>query len=653
MATLTDAQTKWLAKLGGIVGGGGGATPPPMSKEEQAFRAERAAVAQLAAALRAHPQAARIRSQLADIGRRQDSAVQHAAKREWAEAMRDLAAARAACVAARTLADGWATYATQLATANAKVNACSGVFGGTNVATAQGRIAAAAGKVAASPPNFAGATADFAAVDTALRSELEGYAALRKTKMATLKAMSADVQTYLSPDITSATALIAKMDAATAAGDWSQMLMAALAADEVLSPALRYGQRRAGYETQRLTTVGDIASVKANAETKDRAAEVEALLAQADALAGHDKLKIEEGVRLLVEASRRCALWKGLVPTIAAHASERKLADAEAAALDTHKAAQEVKAEREAIAQLLQDAAASVAQARTVTDPTPAWTWALEAVRRARADLATAKKIADGLGPSATAKKAAEATPPKAAALQKALADLKTSAAAAAKAPDADQAAESLARFKDRADVAAQALAKNDPDGAIAPLQEAAQALAEARTIQAQHGQFAASVGAVEDRLKALQAKPTAAAIKVRLDAVAKAIAAARASDQAHDGAAAIAALRKASDAAAIAEQADRERAAYDLEAKRVGDRINAEVTDATAKKTQLAALAAAAKTADSLAFAFADTALKQIDIQLDKAKLSAGASRSPPTPTSQRWPRRWSARAVKRRSTR
>lgn len=633
MATLTDAQTKWLAKLGGIVGSAGGSTPPAMSKEAAAFGAERDAVAKLADALRADPQAARIRAQLVDIGTRQGSALHHAAKSEWAEAMRDLAAARAACVAARTLADSWAKYATQLATANAKVNACSGVFGGTSVATAQGLIASAAGRVAASPPNFAGATADFAAVDAALRAELEGNAANKKAKMATLKAMSADVQTYLAADIASATALIAKMDAALAAGDWSQMMMSALAADEVLSPALRYGQRRAGYETQRLTTAGDIASVKANAETKDHAAEVEALLAQADALAGHDKLKMEEAARLLVEASRRCALWKGLIPTIAAYDTERKLADAEAAALNKHPAAEQVKNERAAIAKLLQEAAASAAQSHTVTDPAPAWTWALEAVRRARADLATAKKITDGLGPSAAAKKAAEATPPKAAALQKALADLKTSAAAAAKAPDADQAAEPLARFNERADVAAQALAKNDADAATAPLQEAAQALAEARTIQAQHGQFAASVGAVEDRLKALQAKPTAAAIKVRLDAVVKAIADARARDQAHDGAAAIAALRKASDAAAIAEQADRERAAYDLEAKRVGDRINAEVTDATAKKAQLAALAAAAKTADSLAFAFADTALKQIDVQLDKAKLTAGAGRKPPDP--------------------
>ncbi|MEO8081235.1 MAG: hypothetical protein ABI641_11935 [Caldimonas sp.] len=633
MATLTELQRSWLARLGGIVGGGGGSAPAAMSKEEVAFRAERVAVAQLADALRADPQAARIHSQLVDIGTHQGGALHHAAKGEWAEALRDLAVARAACVSARTLATGWATYATQLATANAKVNASSGVFGGTSVATAQGLIAAAAAKVAATPPNFAGAATDFAAVDAALRSELEGFAANRKVKMATLKAMSADVQIYLAADIASATALIAKMDAALAARDWSQMLMAALAADEVLSPALRFGQRRAGYETQRLTTAGDIASIRANAETQGRAAEVEALLAQADALAGHDKLKIEEGSRLLVEASRRCALWKRLVPTIAAHDSERKLADAEATALDKHTAAEGVKTEREAIAKLLQDAAASAAQARTVTDPMPAWTWALEAVRRARADLATAKKMADGLGPSAAAKKAAEDTPPKIAALQKALADLKTSAAAAAKAPDADQAAEALVRFENRADAAAKALAKNDPAGAAAPLQEAAKALAQAGRVQAQHGQFAASVGAVEDRLKALRAKPTAAAIKVRLDSVAKAIAGARASDQAHDGAAAIAALRKAGDAAAIAEQADRERAAYDVEAKRVGDRINAEVTGAAAKKAQLAALAAAAKTANSLAFAFADVALKKIDLQLDKAKLAAGASRKPADP--------------------
>ena len=106
MATLTDAQTKWLAKLGGIVGSAGGSTPPAMSKEEAAFRAERDAVAKLADALRADPQAARIRAQLIDIGTRQGSAPHHAARRVGRG---DATLPRRAPPASRApLADSWA-----------------------------------------------------------------------------------------------------------------------------------------------------------------------------------------------------------------------------------------------------------------------------------------------------------------------------------------------------------------------------------------------------------------------------------------------------------------------------------------------------------------------------------------------------------------
>jgi hypothetical protein len=55
-------------------------------------------------------------------------------------------------------------------------------------------------------------------------------------------------------------------------------------------------------------------------------------------------------------------------------------------------------------------------------------------------------------------------------------------------------------------------------------LQEAAKALAEARTIQGQHGQFEAAFSTVEARLAALRKLPTAKSISAKIEAVAKAV---------------------------------------------------------------------------------------------------------------------------------
>ena len=610
---------------------------PPLartvSKEEADFQAERAAVAQLTNALRANPQAARIRPQLVEIGTKQGNALHHASKGEWRDAMRDLADARAECVTAKKMADDWAVYATRLATANAKVNACMGVFGGGNVAKAQGLIASAAGKVKASPPNFAGALADFAAVDAALRSELEIFAANKVAKLARLTAMTADVQAFVATDIASARALIATLNAALAVGDWSQVMMSALAADDVLSPALRFAERREKYETQRLITVGNISSIKADPAMQDRTGPIEAMLAQADALASHERLRIEEGIATLVSASNRCDLLKSVAPTIVAYNGERASADAEFAALNKHPAAAEVAAARDAISKLLGQAAADATRGHSAADPTPAWDGALMLVRRARVDIGETTKLADGLGASVAADKAAAATPPQLAAMKKALADLNSSAALAAKAPGADQIAEALQRFHAAADVADQALARRDAKAATAPLARAAKALAEAHAIQALHAQYASSLQAVEGQLKSLQGRPTARVMKAKLDPVVKALAEAKSADAAQAGADAIAALRRATEAAAVAEEADRERSAFDAESRKVGDRILAEGGGSKQSRALMDSLVSATMLANAFRFNEAHGALQRMTIQLDQVKLEAGAKKKPPDP--------------------
>ena len=98
-------------------------TPPPPTvkgKEVTDYAEERKAVKALVDALNAHAQAARISSELGKIATKMASAGAHAVKAEWPGAMADLAEARAACVAAKTLADNWQTYSTKRAIAAAR-----------------------------------------------------------------------------------------------------------------------------------------------------------------------------------------------------------------------------------------------------------------------------------------------------------------------------------------------------------------------------------------------------------------------------------------------------------------------------------------------------------------------------------------------------
>src|SRR5262249_18950834 len=153
---------------------------------------------------------------------------------------------------------------------------------------------------------------------------------------------------------------------------------------------------------------------------------------------------------------------------------------------------------------------------------------------------------------------------------------------------------------------------------AAGPLAEAAKALAAARTIITDHERYTADLAALDLRLKAIQALPHAAQIKGRIDAVVHARTEAVAKDKAHAGAEAIAALRRPNDAAAAAEQADRERGLFDTAQAALSTRIAA-LPDPKAKKPLDAAVADAKKLADAFRFADAQAALKKADVHLDE----------------------------------
>jgi chemotaxis protein histidine kinase CheA len=217
--------------------------------------------------------------------------------------------------------------------------------------------------------------------------------------------------------------------------------------------------------------------------------------------------------------------------------------------------------------------------------------------------------------------------------MRKALTALQADLAAAGKAPNAEAAKKPLERCAQQATEADKALTQNNTKAAAGFLQEAAKALAEARTIQGQNGQFQTTLTTVEARLAALRKLPTAKAINAKIEAVAKAVEDAKKQDQAAKGEAAMAALRLATDAAAAADKADADRRAFDTEAKRVADRTKAEVTDPKLQKTISKFTEDAAKQADAFNFSDAGKALKQAEVEIANLKLRAGMSSTPPDP--------------------
>jgi hypothetical protein len=612
------------------VNAGGGSTAP--TPEEIKYEAERKAVQALADALRGHKQAARIGSVLNQITVKLANAAGQAVKKDWPKAMQDLAAARTLCGTGKTRADNWQTYSDKRAIAADAGSALRGIDDAM-AANVAGWVTTADNLMKASPQKYAEALAELKGIDDRMRPEFRDYASGIKSALADVLALGAEVQTFLAKEIADGRKIVADLDTALAASNWATVISLWRAGWDVLGGCTRYGERRIAYMKQRTTTAADIAAVKTNAAVQNHGPSLDAALKGADALASHEQLKMEDGAKALVALSTRCKALVAVAPTVASHDSERKLADAECLAIEKNAAVAAQLAEPlKAIKALLAAAAAEAGRAKVNGgDPTAQWQSALQTVQRARADLATAARLAATLGPAAAAKAAAAGTGG-AAAMKKALEALQADAAAAGKAAHADQAAEPLQRCTAKAAEAAKALDKGDAKAAADPLRLAADALAAARGIQAAHAQYLTTLAGVEADLQKLRALPTAKKIAPRIDAVANAITNAKAHAGRHDTGAAIAALRTATDAMAAARKADTDRQAHDKLSGQASKRLP-EITDAKAKKALEKAIEDAGKQADALDFAGAQTSLKKVLVQIDDAKLRAGMKATPPDP--------------------
>jgi hypothetical protein len=604
---------------------------PAVDKNQVAYDAVRASVQKLVDGLNKHAQKARIAVPIADAGAKLAAADTHAAKKEWAEAAKRLAEAKTICSNALKLAEQWATYMKQRGTAQAL--GYSAAFNDNNNRAIVDTILANADALAgATPPNFAAAKKKLDdGIVSVLRPSQQKFIKTVEDRLATVTKSSAAVQAFAKADIDQGRALIESAKKALAANEFSRSRADSGLAFRILGPLVRMVQRKGPFDVQRAKAVAAIGQVKASAALRDRAGPLEAMLKQADELAGYETRKFEEGTRLLEEAALRAARLKKVEAELTAAAQARAAAETELAALDKHPAAAKVAAQREAVRKLLTAVKALMPAIDAAPDPIPLLAAASSSSRRAQADAAAARKLADSLGAASAAQDAA-AKPGDAAGLKTALDQLLADGKQARKAPHADQAAAELKRFDEQGAAAAAALKAADNAKAAKALGDAAVALEAARRIQSAHGQFKTELPAVEAALKALLGSPRKDKIKPKLDPVVAALAQARDKDKAHDGPAALEALRRAQDLIRDARAADSDRAAFDTEAAAVSKRVGA--TKDAAEKAALEKLVAdAARLADSMKFLDAGKALKQVLVRMDKTRLDAAIAANPADP--------------------
>lgn len=609
-----------------VSGGPASGSPPAPAAgaadpQAKAYAVARAAVKRDIDALNKHAQKARIASEIAAATTRLGEADTQAAAKDWPKATQALNEAKTLAAAARKAGDDWVNYLRQRADAEALAFA----FGSASFdagAWVRPKLVVADNIAKGPPLNFAGALAELKKIPDQLKPLLAKTLADTKAKLTAIEATGKDSRAFAKAQVDPGRQHLTAAEKHFAAGEWSQCLQRAAAALRLLGPAARICERRDRYDAQRVKTMTALAAVRAQPALKARAEAIDKLVAQADTLAGITSLKIEEGLATLVRAEQQATTWAAIGPTIAEHVKERAAADRELGELDKHPAAAKVTAQREAIRTRLAGAKNMTVVVDGAPDPAAGWANVLVEVKRARADLAAAKSLVDGLGAAAAAE-AAAAKPGNKMALKAALDQLVADAAAAQGAKHADAAKDAFKRCDDAAKAAKEALAKNDGDAAAKATTQAAAALTEAKAIQAAHAQFAAGLPELEAQLKALQASPRAAAIKPRIDAVVQAVADAKAADAKHDGLEAMAALRRGSDAVARAREADQAREAFDKRATELAPRITA-LTDA-GEKNALTGLETQAKAkADALDFAAAARQQDQIELRLDKAAMKS-----------------------------
>ncbi len=638
------------AAVGKPPSGGGAASPsgtrPGTSPEMVAYAKERLAVTRLRTDVGKHKQAAHVADKTIIADAALAAAATHAATPDWPKAMAELASARTACEDGKRFADGYADYLVHRAAANLLM--VSATNSGWTFPAVNFTIIPAADLKAAPPTrNYAGAKTDVDSLASVISPSFKTfYIDNIKPQIATLKALPG--APFIATELAELDKLMAQQATLYTAKQWREMGLNAGYIGSLLpngggriAAAEKMAKRRADFDVERKKIDPMVASVQGLG--KPAAAPLAAIqqrVREADAMASHAEMQIEEAAASLAAIAAACSSIGLAVAQAAPYTMERAAIAGDLAKLRTHPAAARIKAELDVVRGVLDEAAQAAGDkgapgtALALGPDLAAHDFATARVRlaQARANLATAKSLAEGLG-SAAAVGDAVGAKPSTASLRKGLDALIAELAAAQKAPHAALAKVPLAAVQKGIDETKKQIDAKDTAAATKALTGATDQLVAGRRIQVEHGDYVARRDLLKSRVDQYNAdKAMAAKVQIRLDELTKALKAAEAAETSGDHAVAMSELNKGETAAGAVDAAATRRAAFDKAADAAQVELD-KAGNAGIKVAQGKEITRARALASVMNFDEADKVVKSVGNAVDAHAADGMAKKTPPDP--------------------
>ena len=638
------------AALGTPPSGGGAAGPsgtkPGTSPEMVAYAKERLAITRLRTDLGKHKQVAHVADKTGIADAALAAAATHAATPDWPKAMAELASARTACEQGKTFADGYADYLVHRAAANLLLVSATNT-GWTFPAGNFTIIPAADVKAAPPTRNYAGAKTDVDQLASVISPSFKTfYIDNIKPQIATLKGLPGAA--FIAAELAELDKLMAQQETLYTAKQWRQMgLNAGLIGSMLpngggrIAAAEKIVKRRADYDVARKKIDPMVASVQGLG--KPAAAPLAAIqqrVKEADAMASHAEMQIEEAAATLPAIAAACAQVGLAITQAAPYTMERAAIAGDLAKLRTHPAAARIKAELDVVRGVLDEAAQAAGDkgapgTALVLGPDPAvhdFATARVRLAQARANLATAKSLAEGLGGAAAVSDAVGANPTTAS-LRKGLDALIAELAAAQKAPHAALAKVPFAAVQTGIDETKKQIDAKNTAAATKALTGATDQLVAGRRIQVEHGDYLARRDLLKSRVDQYNAdKALAAKVQIKLDELTKALQTAEAAETSGDHAVAMSELNKGEAAAGAVDAAATQRIAFD----KAADAAQAELgkaENAGIKVAQGNEITRARALASVLNFDEANKIVRAVGNAVDAHAADGMARKTPPDP--------------------
>jgi hypothetical protein len=612
----------------------------PASAEQILYDKELAAVKKLRTALGRHKQVAHV-SDKTDIADRAVIAADNHAKTsppDWTRAMAELASAKRACEEAKPLADAFADFMVKRAEANLVLTAAK-ASGWDGLAPSEALLTSADDKASPAKRQYPQAKTDLDGILTGLAPKFKArYVTNVWPKVNALETLGSGSK-LIAPEIAELKKMMLQQETGITGKQWRAVRLNHTLILDKIETATKMANRRTGYETERPNADRAVKTLQGQGPAVAvPAAKMQQRLQAADAMATKTTMQFEDAIKEAKAIVTECQAYGKLAQDAQPYTQERGALSRELGSLRGHAAVAKITAELDVVRGLLDEAVKAAGDTGAPGTPLAIGldrskhdlTTANARLAQARADLAAARKLADGLGGVAVVEGAVKGQP-NLTDLRKAVEALGKELDAAQKAPHHDLAATELGEAKTALDEAKKQIDAKQAEAVKTAVTTATDKLTAARRVEVEHARYVDRHDLLKRRLDQLGGDPNHAKIQLKITALDTALKEAETAEAGKEHAKAMAALDKAETAAGAADAALTSRGAFDTKATQVETDLNG-ATYATIKAAQTTALGKARELADAFDFAGADKALAAIRNKMAAADTLAIAKQSPPT---------------------